>query len=39
MGLVADTLRMARQDAEKGVFLHSDQGSQYTSSVYNDLTK
>jgi putative transposase len=39
MGLVADTLRIAKHRLPNGVCLHSDQGTQYTSSAYNDLTK
>lgn len=37
MGLVADTVKMAKKEAASGLILHSDQGTQYTSSAYNNL--
>ena len=39
--LVTDTIREARQKEKvtDGLALHSDQGSQYTSQAYFDLTK
>lgn len=39
MGLVAATLNKAKKEAADGLILHSDQGTQYTSSAYFDLTK
>ena len=39
--LVADTIRDAikQEKVTDGLVLHSDQGSQYTSQMYNDLSK
>ena len=42
VNLVLDTIRLAMQNEKKaaaGLQLHSDQGSQYTSQAYFDLTK
>ena len=42
VNLVLDTIRLAMQKEEKvatELYLHSDQGSQYTSQAYFDLTK
>ncbi len=39
MGLVSATLQKAKKEAADGLILHSDQGAQYTSSAYFDLTK
>jgi len=39
MCLVTDTLIMAKKEAANGMVLHSDQGTQYTSSAYYNLTK
>lgn len=39
MGIVAATLKKAKKEAANGLILHSDQGTQYTSSVYFDLTQ
>ena len=39
MDLVAHTLKMAKKEAADGIVLHSDQGTQYTSSAYYNLTK
>ena len=38
-GLVAATLEIAKKEVADGLILHSDQGTQYTSSVYNNLIK
>lgn len=38
-GLVSATLKKAKKEAADGPILHSDQGTQYTSSAYFDLTK
>ena len=38
-GLVAATLEIAKKEVAEGLILHSDQGTQYTSSVYNNLAK
>ena len=39
MGIVSDTLKMAKEEAAAGLLLHSDQGSQYTSTAYFALTQ
>ena len=39
MGIVAATLKKAKKEAAVGLILHSDQGTQYTSKVYFDLTQ
>jgi transposase InsO family protein len=37
--LVCRTIKKAKKEVADGLSLHSDQGSQYTSKKYNDLTK
>lgn len=39
IGIVATTLKKAKKEAADGLILHSDQGTQYTSSAYFDLTQ
>lgn len=38
-GIVAATLKKVKKEAANGLILHSDQGTQYTSSAYFDLTQ
>jgi transposase InsO family protein len=39
MGLVTDTLVMAKKEVAEGLTIHSDQGTQYTSTAFNSLCK
>lgn len=39
INLVTETIKMAKREVANGLILHSDQGFQYTSSAYHNLTK
>jgi transposase InsO family protein len=39
INLVAETVKKAKKEVANGLLLHSNQGTQYTSSAYHSLTK
>jgi len=39
INLVTETIKMAKREVADGLILHSDQGFQYTSQAYHNLTK